>query len=114
MLLCRLSLRVPHVVLAYVLLMQPAGAQIPGLPFLTPAEPPCVVWGPAEQAGGKQVCRRRAVRPSEALISCRLFSSPVDTETGNKMCTYRRPGLSPDDKVVPVPIGTPCAATLMC
>ena len=73
-----------------------------------------MVWGPAEQAGGKQVCRRRAERPSEALISCRLFSNVVDLETGNKLCTYRRPGLSPDDKVVAVPVGTPCAATLKC
>lgn len=82
-------------------------------PFARP-EPPCTVWGPPDQPGGKPVCRRRAQKPSEMPISCRLMSNMLDQETGNKMCVYRRPGLSGDETTVSVPAATPCAMAIKC
>lgn len=103
------------VLLAAQFTAQPLAAQdvLPVFPFAKP-EPPCTLWGPPERAGGKPVCRRRAEKPSDKLISCRLYAAPLDQETGNKMCTYRRPGLEGGETVVSVPSATPCAAALKC
>jgi hypothetical protein len=92
-----------------IILAAPLQAQSSAL-----VEPHCLLWGPPDRVGGKPVCRRRAAPPSAELVSCRLYTQTLDRETGNKMCIYRRPGLTGGDTTVSVPASTPCAMSLRC
>ncbi|MGA0714477.1 MAG: hypothetical protein ACO3OO_04305 [Gemmobacter sp.] len=107
-----------RILLATILLMlplAPAAAQ----------EPPCIRWqmvpGTSEQTGRLRnfslptwQCRERAVRPSEKPVACQLYSKTVDRATGTKICTYRKPGISGDQKTVSVPVGLDCSAQIRC
>lgn len=88
-------------------------------------EPPCIRWqlvpGTSEQTGRLRnfslpswQCRERAVRPSEKPVACQLYRTVVDRATGTKICTYRKPGISGDEKTVSVPVGLDCSAQIRC
>jgi|GEM_PF-4667972 len=88
-------------------------------------EPPCIRWqmvpGTSEQTGRLRnfslptwQCRERAVRPSEKPVACQLYRTTVDRATGTKICTYRKPGISGDQKTVSVPVSLDCSAQIRC
>ena len=43
-------------------------------------------WPQTSVGREKQECRRRAVRPTSGVIQCRLRTSYIDKETGERMC----------------------------
>jgi len=88
-------------------------------------EPPCIRWqlvpGTSEPTGRLRnfslpswQCRERAVRPSEKPVACQLYRKTVDRATGTKICTYRKPGISSEQKTVSVPVSLDCSAQIRC
>ena len=46
-------------------------------------------WPQTSVGREKQECRRRAVQPTSGVIQCRLRTSYIDQETGERMCIYQ-------------------------
>ena len=62
----------------------------------------------------KQECRRRAVKPTKGVIQCRLRTSYIDTETGERMCIYQRGATGQGDMTTSMSKEFSCERSISC
>ncbi len=71
-------------------------------------------WPQTSVGREKQECRRRAVRPTEGVIQCRLRTSYIDQETGERMCIYQRGATGQGDMTTSMSKEFSCERSISC
>ncbi|MEK9710626.1 MAG: hypothetical protein VW456_10345 [Alphaproteobacteria bacterium] len=71
-------------------------------------------WPQTSVGREKQECRRRAVRPTGGVIQCRLRTSYVDQETGERMCIYERGATGQGDMTTSMSKEFSCERSISC
>ena len=71
-------------------------------------------WPQTSVGREKQECRRRAVRPTSGVIQCRLRTSYIDQETGERMCIYERGATGQGDMTTSMSKEFSCERSINC
>ena len=71
-------------------------------------------WPQTSVGREKQECRRRAVRPTSGVIQCRLRTSYIDQETGERMCIYERGATGQGDMTTSMSKEFSCERSISC
>ena len=71
-------------------------------------------WPQTSVGREKQECRRRAVRPTRGVIQCRLRTSYIDQETGERMCIYERGATGQGDMTTSMSKEFSCERSISC
>ena len=71
-------------------------------------------WPQTSVGREKQECRRRAVRPTTGVIQCRLRTSYIDQETGERMCIYERGATGQGDMTTSMSKEFSCERSISC
>ena len=71
-------------------------------------------WPQTSVGREKQECRRRAVRPTSGVIQCRLRTSYIDQETGERMCIYQRGATGQGDMTTSMSKEFSCERSISC
>ena len=71
-------------------------------------------WPQTSVGREKQECRRRAVKPTSGVIQCRLRTSYIDTETGERMCIYQRGATGQGDMTTSMSKEFSCERSISC
>ena len=71
-------------------------------------------WPQTSVGREKQECRRRAVRPTAGVIQCRLRTSYIDQETGERMCIYERGATGQGDMTTSMSKEFSCERSISC
>ena len=71
-------------------------------------------WPQTSVGREKQECRRRAVKPTDGVIQCRLRTSYIDTETGERMCIYQRGATGQGDMTTSMSKEFSCERSISC
>ena len=71
-------------------------------------------WPQTSVGREKQECRRRAVRPTGGVIQCRLRTSYIDQETGERMCIYQRGATGQGDMTTSMSKEFSCERSISC
>ena len=71
-------------------------------------------WPQTSVGREKQECRRRAVRPTKGVIQCRLRTSYIDKETGERMCIYQRGATGQGDMTTSMSKEFSCERSISC
>ena len=71
-------------------------------------------WPQTSVGREKQECRRRAVRPTSGVIQCRLRTSYIDEETGERMCIYQRGATGQGDMTTSMSKEFSCERSISC
>ena len=71
-------------------------------------------WPQTSVGREKQECRRRAVRPTSGVIQCRLRTSYIDQETGERMCIYQRGATGQGDMTTSMSKEFSCERSINC
>ena len=71
-------------------------------------------WPQTSVGREKQECRRRAVRPTSGVIQCRLRTSYIDKETGERMCIYQRGATGQGDMTTSMSKEFSCERSISC
>ena len=71
-------------------------------------------WPQTSVGREKQECRRRAVKPTKGVIQCRLRTSYIDTETGERMCIYQRGASGQGDMTTSMSKEFSCERSISC
>lgn len=71
-------------------------------------------WPQTSVGREKRECRRRAVRPTGGVIQCRLRTSYVDQETGERMCIYERGATGQGDMTTSMSKEFSCERSISC
>ena len=71
-------------------------------------------WPQTSVGREKQECRRRAVKPTKGVIQCRLRTSYIDTETGERMCIYQRGATGQGDMTTSMSKEFSCERSISC
>ena len=71
-------------------------------------------WPQTSVGREKQECRRRAVRPTSGVIQCRLRTSYIDDETGERMCIYQRGATGQGDMTTSMSKEFSCERSISC
>ena len=71
-------------------------------------------WPQTSVGREKQECRRRAVRPTKGVIQCRLRTSYIDQETGERMCIYQRGATGQGDMTTSMSKEFSCERSISC
>ncbi len=56
-------------------------------------------WPQTSMGKESQKCRRRAVQPSKVSTTCRLTRQFFDSETGSRICVYKKQGVDGEKNV---------------
>ena len=59
-------------------------------------------------------CRRKATRPTQIAVICRLQNQYIDADTGSRMCVYRKQGRGDEEEVVSLSPSLSCQRTYSC
>ena len=71
-------------------------------------------WPQTSVGREKQECRRRAVQPTSGVIQCRLRTSYIDEETGERMCIYQRGATGQGDMTTSMSKEVSCERSISC
>ena len=71
-------------------------------------------WPQTSVGREKQECRRRAVQPTSGVIQCRLRTSYIDQETGERMCIYQRGATGQGDMTTSMSKEFSCERSISC
>ena len=71
-------------------------------------------WPQTSVGREKQECRRRAVKPTGGVIQCRLRTSYIDKETGERMCIYQRGATGQGDMTTSMSKEFSCERSINC
>ena len=71
-------------------------------------------WPQTSVGREKQECRRRAVKPTSGVIQCRLRTSYIDKETGERMCIYQRGATGQGDMTTSMSKEFSCERSISC
>ena len=71
-------------------------------------------WPQTSVGREKQECRRRAVQPTSGVIQCRLRTSYIDDETGERMCIYQRGATGQGDMTTSMSKEFSCERSISC
>lgn len=71
-------------------------------------------WPQTNVGREKQECRRRAVKPTGGVIQCRLRTSYIDQETGERMCIYQRGATGQGDMTTSMSKEFSCERSISC
>ena len=71
-------------------------------------------WPQTSVGREKQECRRRAVKPTSGVIQCRLRTSYIDQETGERMCIYQRGATGQGDMTTSMSKEFSCERSINC
>ena len=71
-------------------------------------------WPQTSVGREKQECRRRAVQPTSGVIQCRLRTSYIDEETGERMCIYQRGATGQGDMTTSMSKEFSCERSINC
>ena len=71
-------------------------------------------WPQTSVGREKQECRRRAVQPTSGVIQCRLRTSYIDQETGERMCIYQRGATGQGDMTTSMSKEFSCERSVNC
>lgn len=71
-------------------------------------------WPQTSVGREKQECRRRAVQPTSGVIQCRLRTSYIDQETGERMCIYQRGATGQGDMTTSMSKEFSCERSINC
>ena len=71
-------------------------------------------WPQTSVGREKQECRRRAVKPTGGVIQCRLRTSYIDEETGERMCIYQRGATGQGDMTTSMSKEFSCERSINC
>ena len=71
-------------------------------------------WPQTSVGREKQECRRRAVKPTSGVIQCRLRTSYIDEETGERMCIYQRGATGQGDMTTSMSKEFSCERSINC
>lgn len=71
-------------------------------------------WPQTSVGREKQECRRRAVKPTGGVIQCRLRTSYIDKETGERMCIYQRGATGQGDMTTSMSKEFSCERSISC
>ena len=71
-------------------------------------------WPQTSVGREKQECRRRAVKPTGGVIQCRLRTSYIDQETGERMCIYQRGATGQGDMTTSMSKEFSCERSISC
>lgn len=71
-------------------------------------------WPQTSVGREKQECRRRAVPPTGGVIQCRLRTSYIDEETGERMCIYQRGATGQGDMTTSMSKEFSCERSISC
>jgi hypothetical protein len=71
-------------------------------------------WPQTSVGREKQECRRRAVKPTKGVIQCRLRTSYIDAETGERMCIYQRGATGQGDMTTSMSKEFSCERSISC
>ena len=71
-------------------------------------------WPQTSVGREKKECRRRAVRPTRGVIQCRLRTSYIDEETGERMCIYQRGATGQGDMTTSMSKEFSCERSISC
>ena len=71
-------------------------------------------WPQTSVGREKQECRRRAVQPTSGVIQCRLRTSYIDEETGERMCIYQRGATGQGDMTTSMSKEFSCERSISC
>jgi hypothetical protein len=71
-------------------------------------------WPQTSVGREKQECRRRAVKPTSGVIQCRLRTSYIDKETGERMCIYQRGATGQGDMTTSMSMEFSCERSISC
>ena len=71
-------------------------------------------WPQTSVGREKQECRRRAVKPTSGVIQCRLRTSYIDQETGERMCIYQRGATGQGDMTTSMSKEFSCERSISC
>ena len=71
-------------------------------------------WPQTSVGREKQECRRRAVKPTSGVIQCRLRTSYIDEETGERMCIYQRGATGQGDMTTSMSKEFSCERSISC
>ena len=71
-------------------------------------------WPQTSVGREKQECRRRAVQPTSGVIQCRLRTSYIDKETGERMCIYQRGATGQGDMTTSMSKEFSCERSISC
>ena len=71
-------------------------------------------WPQTSVGREKQECRRRAVPPTSGVIQCRLRTSYIDDETGERMCIYQRGATGQGDMTTSMSKEFSCERSISC
>ena len=71
-------------------------------------------WPQTSVGREKRECRRRAVQPTSGVIQCRLRTSYIDQETGERMCIYQRGATGQGDMTTSMSKEFSCERSINC
>ena len=71
-------------------------------------------WPQTSVGREKQECRRRALPPTSGVIQCRLRTSYIDEETGERMCIYQRGATGQGDMTTSMSKEFSCERSISC
>jgi hypothetical protein len=71
-------------------------------------------WPQTSVGREKQECRRRAVQPTSGVIQCRLRTSYIDQESGERMCVYQRGATGQGDMTTSMSKEFSCERSISC
>jgi hypothetical protein len=71
-------------------------------------------WPQTSVGREKRECRRRAVQPTSGVIQCRLRTSYIDQESGERMCIYQRGATGQGDMTTSMSKEFSCERSISC
>jgi hypothetical protein len=71
-------------------------------------------WPQTIMGREKAQCRRRAVDSKQSNTFCRLIRNYIDSESGERMCVYKRQGNGLQELTVSMSASFKCQADFMC
>jgi len=71
-------------------------------------------WPQTSVGREKQECRRRAVQPTSGVIQCRLRTSYIDQESGERICIYQRGATGQGDMTTSMSKEFSCERSINC
>ena len=71
-------------------------------------------WPQTSVGREKQECRRRAVQPTSGVIQCRLRTSYIDQESGERKCIYQRGATGQGDMTTSMSKEFSCERSISC
>ena len=71
-------------------------------------------WPQTSVGREKQECRRRAVQPTSGVIQCRLRTSYIDPESGERICIYQRGATGQGDMTTSMSKEFSCERSINC